>query len=167
MKLYIQVLLVGIFSTLVACSPLYGADNNSKEHITGLELVNDTVQFDGITIKNFTFGNQKKYIFAGPEEEITTHMHYTIDSDQLATLHLHHFVIGLHDDGPQSCILHALGIRNSQGTATVTLKTPKRKGVYQVRLSHSVGLTHEEAFNAWWRSESLPSKTIVGIIVVK
>jgi len=137
------------------------------DKIPGIGLILDSISFDGITIGQFRFDNDKKYITVKPEEEFSAHMVYEIDASMLKTLHLHHLIIGLHDDGPQQCILHSLGVTDAIGDLTVTLKAPKAKGAYQVRFCHTTGLTDHEAQKAWWRGDGASAKTIVGIVIVK
>lgn len=137
------------------------------KHIPGIGLISDSIAFDGIAISNFAFETNHKYIFVKANEEFNAEMDYAIDADAMSSLNLHHFIIGLQGDGPQDCVLHALGVRDSKGHATVTLTAPKNKGVYQVRFCHAVGLTYEQAKEAWWRGEGASADTIVGIVVVQ
>ena len=137
------------------------------EEVPGIGLISDSIKFDGITISQFQFENDKKFIFVDPGQSFAARMHYEIDASALKTLHRHHLIIGLHDDGPQQCILHSYGIKDSEGDVCVTLEAPEKQGVYQVRFCHSIGLTDEEAQKAWWRGDGPSAKTIVGIVVVK
>jgi hypothetical protein len=170
MKKIMPFILSGVLSTL-ACTPVTASVNEGiemyVEKIPGIGLISDSIEFDGITLSHFRFDNDKKYIFVKPEEEFSAHMNYEIDASLLKTLHLHHLVIGLYDDGPQQCILHSLGVLDSHGAITTTLKAPKKKGAYQVRFCHSVGLTDTEAQKAWWRGDGPSAKTIMGIVIVK
>ncbi len=169
LKLLMTVTLCASVSTT---APAY-ADNLADtisdyvDSVPALGLVSDTIRFDGIEIKNFKLDDEHKYIFVKPGEAFTADMDYVIDADLLRTLHLHHFIIGLQDDGPQACILHSLGIMNGNGHVSVNLKAPPKKGVYQVRFCHTECLTDQEAFKAWWRGDGPSSKTIMGIVIVK
>lgn len=169
MKRFIQIFLTGIFCMGVAGLQAKAFDRieTFADEVPGIGLIADSITFDGITIGNFRFENEKKFVFAEPGDEVPVYMHYEIDASALKTLHLHHLIIGLYDDGPQTCVLHSLGIKDSEGEATVTLKAPEKKGVYQVRFCHSIGLTDHEAQKAWWRGDGPSAKTIVGIMVVK
>lgn len=165
------IILSGIVSVM-ACSALTasGLDQCIGMHakdIPGIGLISDSIEFDGITLSHFRFDNDKKYTYVEPEQEVAVHMHYDIDASLLKTLHLHHLVIGLYDDGPQQCILHSLGVIDSHGVICTTVKAPKKPGVYQVRFCHASGLSDSEAQTAWWRADGPSAKTIVGIIVVK
>ena len=155
----------------MAClsAPLLGVECIDKyaKDIPGIGLISDSIEFDGITISQFRFNNDKKYIFVEPGQAFTAYMHYAIDASQLETLHRHHLIIGLHEDGPQECILHSYGIMNSEGDVDVNMKAPKKEGTYQVRFCHSVGLSDDDAKTAWWKGEGPSAKTIVGIVVVK
>lgn len=173
MKTLSKILVLGVL--LGSIAPLQAHDSFNIEEslesfandIPGVGLVSNTIKFDGITISNFHFANNNKVIFVHPHEEFPAYFNYKIDASQLATLHLHHFIIGLDKDGPQTCVLHNLGIRNSSGKATLQLKAPEKPGAYQVRFCHSEGLTDDKAKEAWWRGDGPSAKTIVGIVVVK
>ncbi len=170
MKRITPLILAGL--TLLASTTLVASTSDERieiyaTKIPGIGLVSDSINFDGITLSHFRFDNDKKYIFVKPGAEISAHLHYDIDADMLKTLHLHHLIVGLHDDGPQDCILHTLGIKDSSGAASVTMKAPKKKGAYQVRFCHSTGLTDAEAQKAWWRGDGPSATTIMGIVVVK
>lgn len=159
-------------ASILACSALTASVNGERiemyvEKIPGIGLIADSIQFDGITLSHFHFDNDKKFIFVQPEHEFSVQMNYDIDASVLKTLHLHHLIIGLHDDGPQHCILHTLGVKDSHGMITTTLKAPKKQGAYQVRFCHSTGLTDAEAQKAWWRGDGASAKTIMGIVIVK
>lgn len=179
MKRSVQIILSGIllFGILLFTGLSFSGYASEKllasyaDKIPGIGLICESVSFDGITISHFRFMNEKnkeaKYIFVKPGQEFNAHMQYYIDADKLKTLHLHHLIIGLHEDGPQKCVLHSLGIKNSAGDASVTLKAPEKEGAYQVRFCHSEGLTDEGAKEAWWKGEGPSAKTIVGIVVVK
>lgn len=163
-------LLVGV----ALCSSAVATDSCHAESISdyvesvpGIGLISDTIRFDGIEINNFRFAHDHKYIFVKTGEEFEAEMDYIINSDLLTSLHLHHFIIGLQDDGPQACILHSLGMMDGSGHVSVTLKAPQKAGVYQVRFCHTECLTDQEAFKAWWRGDGPSAKTIVGIVVVK
>jgi hypothetical protein len=173
MEVIMKKLIRNFLSTLLClcCSslPLLANENIDKyaEDIPGIGLILNTIKFDGITISNFYFENNKKFIFVEPNQDFSACMHYSIDASALKTLKRHHLIIGLYDAGPQQCILHAYGIKDSEGEVCATLKAPEKKGVYQVRFCHSIGLTDDEAQKAWWRGEGPSAKTIVGIVVVK
>jgi len=137
------------------------------DDIPGIGLITDKITFDGITISNFRFDNTKKYVVVKPGEEFLVHFSYTVDASKLSTLHMHHLVIGLHNDGPQTCVLHSLGIKDSQGDTALTLKAPEKTGAYQVRFCHTEGLTEDKAQHAWWKGDGPSAKTIVGIVIVK
>ena len=172
MKIFSKIFFLGILTTLIINFPVYSSSIKEMieeyvEDIPGIGLISDSINFNGITIRDFRFDNDKKYIFVKPEEEFSTHFKYAIDASQLETLHLHHFIIGLYKDGPQKCVLHTLGLINAEGDADIVLKAPEKEGVYQVRFCHSEGLTYDEARKAWEDGEGASSKTIVGIVVVK
>jgi hypothetical protein len=169
MKKLIRNLICAVFSVTSLCACVHAEDSIDKyaKDIPGIGLIADSIQFDGITIKDFYFENNKKFIFVNAGEDISARMHYLIDASALATLERHHLIIGLYDDGPQQCILHVYGIKNAEGDVCTTLHAPKKKGVYEVRFCHAVGLTDEQAHKAWWRGEGPSAKTIVGIVVVK
>lgn len=155
------------FACIHAQLQAFDTINKYAEEVPGIGLISDSIEFDGITISQFQFENDKKFIFVDPEQSFSARMHYQIDASALKTLHRHHLIIGLYDDGPQHCILHCYGIKDSEGDVCVTLQAPKKKGVYQVRFCHAIGLTDEQAQKAWWRGEGPSAKTIVGIVVVK
>ncbi|MDP1835918.1 MAG: hypothetical protein Q8K75_08325 [Chlamydiales bacterium] len=168
MNKFLSTLIAVALSTALVTTDSY-ADSITDyvKDVPGIGLISDIVKFDGIEISNFTFAENNKYIFVHPEEEFVADMDYAINSELLTSLHLHHFIIGLADDGPQACIIHSLGLGDKSGHATVTLKAPKKSGVYQVRFCHTETLTDQQAFNAWWRGDGPSAKTIVGIVVVK
>ena len=173
MKRFAQILLSGMLCAAAFSFPAFANQNEpntlgrySKE-VPGIGLVADSVQFDGITISNFRFDDGKKYVFVKPGEKFRAHMHYVIDASHLKTLDRHHLIIGLHKDGPQTCVLHSLGIKNSEGDASVVLQAPDRRGVYQVRFAHTIGVTDEQAHKQWWRGEGPSAKTIMGIVIVE
>lgn len=154
----------GCLSSVLAANDCIG---DYAKDVPGIGLVSDSIKFDGITLSEFYFENDKKYVFVEPEEEFSIRMHYKIDADKLETLDRHHLIIGLHNDGPQKCILHAYGIKDSEGDACVTLKAPKSQGVYEVRFCHGQGWTEKEAKKAWWQGKGPSASTIMGIVVVK
>jgi hypothetical protein len=168
MTLLNKVLLGGILltSTLHVSGHADHISDYVKE-IPGIGLISDSIEFDGITISDFAFETGHKYIFVKPGDKFVAQMHYEIDAAALASLHLHHFIIGLHVDGPQDCILHSMGLTDSKGETKVTLKAPKNSGAYQVRFCHAVGLTFEDAKEAWWRGEGASANTIMGIVIVQ
>lgn len=169
MKKLIQTFLCAVFcvSCLNASECAFDSIDKYADEIPGIGLIADSIKFDGITISHFRFENDKKYVISNPGETIPAYMHYAIDASALKTLHRHHLIIGLYDDGPQECILHSYGIKDSEGDVSVNLIAPEKKGVYQVRFCHSIGLTDEQAQKAWWRGKGPSAKTIVGIVVVK
>ena len=169
MKTLIKILASGMLCGACFSTQLLATDNIGKyaAEIPGIGLISDSIEFEGITISQFSFENDKKYIFVKPGEAFSARMHYSIDADALKALHRHHLIIGLHNDGPQECILHCYGILDAEGDACVTMKAPAKPGAYQVRFCHSIGLTDEEAQKAWWKGDGPSAKTIVGIVVVE
>jgi len=128
-------------------------------------LILDKVEIDGITIRNFQFGNGKKYTHVFPEKKVICKMDYEIDADELKTLRRHHLVIGLYGDGPQECVTSSLGFADSSGTSTVKLKAPKTPGIYEVRVSVGQGLTCEGAKKSW--HEKAGPNSVLGFVVVE
>lgn len=170
MKTFLTIILSCLLSVAGICGTVLAVENINRyasEDIPGMGLITDTVTFDGITISQFAFENDKKFTFVEPEESFSARMHYQIDASVLKTLHRHHLIIGLYDDGPQQCILHSYGIKDSEGDVCVTLKAPEKKGVYQVRFCHAIGLTDDQAHKAWWEGDGPSAKTIVGIVIVR
>ncbi|MEZ5315608.1 MAG: hypothetical protein R3E91_05325 [Chlamydiales bacterium] len=128
-------------------------------------LITNKIDLDGIEVSDFKFQeNEKKIMHVNPNEEFTCSFHYEIDGQFLDTLHLHHLVIGLYDNGPENCVLHSLGIMNSIGDIELQLKAPNKRGTYEVRLSRSEGISCQEAEKEWWKESS--RKTVLGVIIV-
>lgn len=167
-QLVISVMLLGMSCSY--CFAKYDQNEciaNYTDKIPGIGLILEEIKFDGITIKNFHFENNKKYIFVKCDQKFDVYFDYEVDASKLKTLHLHHLIIGLHKDGPQKCVLDSLGIKNSQGKAKISLVSPEKIGAYQVRFCLSEGLTSEQAMKAWWKEEGPSAKTIVGIVITK
>jgi len=175
MNTFPNILLVGILSFMFMGADAHGVSvkevkkeiESYGDKFPGIGLISKRISFDGITISNFTFDNGENAIFVHPGDKVSTHFNYIIDASKLKTLHLHHFIIGLEGSGPQDCVLHTLGIKNSSGEANVILTAPKKAGAYPVRFCHSQGLTDDQARAAWWNGEGPSGRTIVGVMIVE
>src|SRR5690606_17033991 len=102
-----------------------------------------------------------------PGDKVTAMVDYEIDSDQLSSFHLHHFIYGLDPSGPQGCLIKTLALTDSSGSAEFTLKAPQDKGVYQVRFCHSQGLTYDKAHETWWKKVNPNAITVMGVMIVE
>lgn len=173
-----KVVIYGLTS-LMTILPIYGDVSESlteeikrdikkyTNEMPAIGMIMDKVEYDGVTLSNFRFQNGKKYIICSPNDSVTAHVEYEIDSDKLATFHLHHFIYGLDPSGPQGDLFKTLGFRDSTGDAEFTLKAPKEKGLYQVRFCHGEGVTYEKAKDAWLKKGNPPEKTIMGVVLVR
>ena len=154
--------LLTVFS-MAACTSGFSIEKDiQKLPYSGLVL--DSVDLDGIKIEGFKFENDYRIIHVKPDEEFTCYFHYQIESKHLKNFNLHHVVIGLYDDGPQECVFHSLGIKDSSGSLAVSLKAPSEKGVYEVRFSRSKCLSCDKAKEDWWKESS--HKSVLGFVVV-
>lgn len=158
MKLITNTLIAGI---LCASAPAFATD------VPGMDLISESVTFDGVNINNFQFENGQNIITVKPCQLFNAHMCYRVDASRLKTLRYHHVIVGLYDDGPQHCILHTLGVKDSCGPIDVRLRAPQKPGVYQVRFSHSTGLSNKDAMNSWDHGEAPSVDTVTGIVIVK
>jgi len=168
-----------LMTCLLSLSAMSHADGigDYVKDIPGIGLIADEVDFDGIKLRNLSFLTDdskegvivtEKAIVTKPGLKHKVVVDYSIDADVLDTFQLHHFIYGLHNDGPQNCFLRSLGVMNSEGRAEFDVEAPKREGVYQLRFCHATGYTtYNEAKDAWWKSDEATSKTIMGIVVVK
>lgn len=171
-------IIIGLTS-LMAILPAFGDISESltdeikrdikkyTNEMPAIGMIMDTVEYDGITLSNFHFLSNKKYIICSPGDEVVATVDYEIDSDKLHTLHLHHFIYGLDPSGPQGDLVKSLGFRDSSGTAEFTLKAPNEKGYYTVRFCHGEGVTYDKAKDAWCKKGNPPDKTIMGVVFVR
>lgn len=166
LRILSAILAMGISSSVLATVSKMG-NTAFLADVPGIGLVVDEIKFDGIKINNFHFENDKKFIFVKPEQKLYAHFNYEVDASKLKAMHLKHLIIGLHDDGPQKCVLDTLGINDTNGKAKISLIAPEKPGVYQVRFSFSERLTKSQAMKDWWKGEGPSAKTIVGIVVTK
>ena len=174
------------FTTLLILSfcvtSLLPASNSSilqkyTAEVPGIGLIMDKVEFDGITLKNLKFENNdnsneitagNKFVITKPGYEHTVSVDYELDADVIDTWDFHHFIYGLHRDGPQNCLLHSIGLVNDEGSTSFTLKAPEKTGVYQLRFCHATGYgTFDDVKDQWWDDESSTSETIMGIVIVE
>jgi len=153
--------ILSLFLTLFALN-LPAVESLDKFPYSGLVL--DKVELQGIEISDFMFENQKKFISVGPDETFSCTMFYEVDADDLENFHLYHLVIGLHDDGPQDCVVTSFGLRDAEGSKIVQLKAPQKKGVYEVRVAVGKGITCDQANEDWLSNNS--TKTVLGIVLV-
>lgn len=146
--------------------------------IPGIGLIANEINFEGIKLKNLSFdtnGNSdddvtvsKKYVITYPGKKHTVTVDYKINNKVLETFDLHHFLFGLHKDGPQGCLLHSLGITERKGRVTFTVTAPDKPGVYQLRFCHCEGYgSFEDVKDRWFDPSNATSATIMGIVVVK
>lgn len=133
-----------------------------------LGLVMDKVPYGPITVKDVRLNGHDRVAIVSPGETVEGQLKYKIDSDQLQSLHLHHIIVGLKNEGAQDCITHSLGVWDSKGKATFELKAPEKKGVYEVRFCYAQALTCKDARETWVESDGQPSsKATMGILIVK
>ena len=102
MKKLVQTFLCAFFCLACVPSSLFaGSIEEDVKDIPGMGLIVNSIQFEGITISNFYFENDKKFIFVNKGEDFAARMHYQIDASALKTLARHHLIIGLYDDVTQ------------------------------------------------------------------
>lgn len=160
----------------VQLSTYAGSVQDYLDQVPGIGLILDEVNFNGVTLKNLKFEKNEesddlitdKYVITKPESEHFVYAEYEIDSEVLETLQFHHFIYGLHNDGPQDCLLHSFGLADAKGALLFKVVAPKKPGVYQLRFCHAEGYgTFEEVKDEWWKDDSATAKTIMGIVIVE
>jgi len=148
------------------------------DEVPGIGLIADEVNFDGITLSKLKFdtGHRhngiyvvgEKYAIVKPGQAITVDVDYQVDACLLGNFELHHFIYGLHNDGPQACLLHHLGIQDESGHLQFQVKAPEKAGVYQLRFCHAEGFgTYERVKDEWWKCNAATSQTIMGLVIVR
>ncbi|GAB4229262.1 MAG: hypothetical protein Tsb0021_06990 [Chlamydiales bacterium] len=172
------------FLLLLAAIPilsLKGGDLDEYiQQIPGIGLIADEINFEGICLKNLKFDQDSiesptediqvsdKFAILHANQEVTVLVDYQLDKKILEDFSFHHFIYGLHPEGPQGCILHSLGLADSVGTTFFRLRAPEKKGAYQLRFCHAEGYgTFEHVKNEWWKDNKATSQTIMGIVIVK
>ncbi len=129
-------------------------------------LVAKEVRYGPLTISKVNIDDSGKLVFCQPGEEITGTLHYKIDSDKLDSWEVHHIIVGLRDQSAQSCILHTLGVWDSEGKANFTFIAPPETGVYELCFDYHQATWCANALEEW--NEHAPShKTTIGIVVVE
>ena len=177
MKKWIPVILTAVMSCTATLPLTAGNIGDFISDVPGIGLVADEVSFDGITLRNLAFVSDKgddaetikdKYVITHPGAQHYVRAEYELDSEVLDNLKLHHFIYGLHNDGPQGCLLHTLGLTDGKGELEFSIQAPEEKGVYQLRFCHATGTgLFESVKEQWWRADKATSQTIMGIVVVK
>lgn len=135
------------------------------DQVPGIGMVTDKVECEGITLSNFCFMGGKQFVFVHPGEEVKCQVHYQTHKEDLSTLSVHYFLVGLFPEDAQTYVTRTLGFMNDGGVSEFTLKAPEEKGTYQVRFCHGEGLTFDQAKEAWNYVEP-GSETVMGIVVV-
>lgn len=130
-------------------------------------LLTEKITYGPITLKDFNLADVGRVVIVDPDEVIEGTVKYKVDSNKLDTLHLHHIIVGVRgEEGSQSCISHTLGILDTKGTAKFSLKSPSKKGIYEIRFDYQTALTCSNALEQW--IENPPSASaVVGFLIVK
>jgi len=179
MKIFMRTITCFLAIALIA-GPTTATASSLQDYVSDIPaigLIADEVNFEGIRLKNLRFSESgketdeivigDKYIITTPNQKHEVSVEYAIDADILTLLDLHHFIYGLHNDGPQNCLLHSMGINNSKGIAYFNLETPKKPGIYQLRFCHAEGYGFfDEVKDAWWHDTSATADTIMAIVIV-
>lgn len=131
-------------------------------------LIANQITYGPITVSNVNIHDGGKLAFVSPGETLNGWLKYKVESKNLDSLHLHHLVIGIKNEGAQDCITHSLGIWNSKGTGHFTLKAPEKPGIYEVRFLFTEALSCACARAAWNSGHERPSAAAtIGIIIVE
>lgn len=168
----VKTAVLGSLFMTTACVSLYAAEapkDEINEWINAcphIGLVAKEVTYGPITLKKLNLDGKGRVVIAQPGETIHGTVQYTVDADQLESLHLHHIIIGIKGQNAQNCIMHALGVWDAKGKANFNLTAPTAKGVYEVRFDHQTAVTCKTAVEHW-REDPPSSKATVGIIIIE
>lgn len=134
--------------------------------LPGKGFISDSVEIEGIKLSNFSFMGGKRIISCSPSDLIDCQIDYEIKDDELSSAKIHYFMVGFHNEGPQTTMKRVLGFMSDSGTAKFSLEAPKEEGVYEIRFAHGTGITLDQASEDWWDNPP-SSNTTMGIVIVK
>ncbi|MBA3816452.1 MAG: hypothetical protein H0X29_08030 [Parachlamydiaceae bacterium] len=168
-------LFAAAFLALSASPLLASITDNAKSDLNSyfekapwLGLITDEITYGPVKISHVHLHDGDKVVFAAPGDELHGSLKYRIKSDDLATFHLNHLVIGIKGEGPQDCLTHNVGVWDSHGKTRFKLKAPEKAGIYEVRFLLTEGLTCSNARDTWEFGEKVPgSNATIGVIIVE